>query len=484
MTVRFSSTHIHKKSSAFAGLRSTVLTMMPRLQQKGQWNRLLAVTFVLVLITPSIAGTKMEPYPQDFLITMYYSPQRGQCCYATGGYTAEIVLNGEGKAGADGTAVYPGMVAAPPSYAFGTRIKLPGVGIVSVHDRGGAIKEQGNVHRLDIWSGYGEDGLARALAFGVQTIKGTVYPPAFRQPPERFSFDKLPAPFAELEHYLLDGTNLIAMEPKKGDRSMSAKFLQQKLAERGYFNRSATGLYGEDTEAALAAFIRDYQLGESAEKLTPKTAAYLLASLQRKEARDPIRSHINETADASAIKEAQRILRALGYYRGRTHGRYDQNLADAILKFQKQYALAGDHTSPGAGTIGPLTMKQLRAHWDRHLVSKHANMKLLRRQVQDRLIDKNRVIARFLQEGHSGPQVRLLQSLLAERGYFPAKKVNGNFGPLTHEAVIAYQLDRKIIASAKHEAAGIVGPATLATLRNEEFNRVYDLVRSEGLRVL
>ena len=41
----------------------------------------------------------------------------------------------------------PGTIAAPPSYAFGTRMYVPGYGWGIVQDRGGAIK--GN--HLDIW---------------------------------------------------------------------------------------------------------------------------------------------------------------------------------------------------------------------------------------------------------------------------------------------------------------------------------------------
>src|SRR5690606_16583 len=70
-----------------------------------------------VLTTPA---EHTEPYTQEFLITAYYSPLPGQCCYVKGGYVADKILNGEGHTAADGTGVYPGMIAAPPGYAFGT----------------------------------------------------------------------------------------------------------------------------------------------------------------------------------------------------------------------------------------------------------------------------------------------------------------------------------------------------------------------------
>jgi 3D (Asp-Asp-Asp) domain-containing protein len=124
------------------------------------------------------------PHEQDFILTAYYSPLPNQCCYIKGSEDADKLLNGNGLKGADGTAVYPGMLAGPPSYAFGTRIVLPGLGTMTVHDRGGAIQVLDQADRLDVWAGFGEEGLARALAFGVKHIHGTVYPPSAAQPDE------------------------------------------------------------------------------------------------------------------------------------------------------------------------------------------------------------------------------------------------------------------------------------------------------------
>ena len=91
------------------------------------------------IIPTTFAAETDIPYERDFVITAYYSPLPGQCCYVKGGEIADKILNGNGTHGADGTAVHPGMIAAPKSYAFGTRIQLPGIGIGTVNDRGGAI---------------------------------------------------------------------------------------------------------------------------------------------------------------------------------------------------------------------------------------------------------------------------------------------------------------------------------------------------------
>jgi peptidoglycan hydrolase-like protein with peptidoglycan-binding domain len=80
--------------------------------------------------------------------------------------------------------------------------------------------------------------------------------------------------------------------------------------------------------------------------------------------------------------------------------------------------------------------------------------------------------------------VKLLQHLLAERGFFPADKINGNFGALTGDAVLSYQIERGIVADARSDGAGSVGPETLQALRNEEEMEAYKLVRAEGWKAL
>lgn len=76
-------------------------------------------------------------------------------------YMADFKINCSGDCfiTADGTNLRdkaPMTVAAcPPSYKFGQKIELDGIGVVTCHDRGGAIK--GN--RIDVWAGYGDAAL-------------------------------------------------------------------------------------------------------------------------------------------------------------------------------------------------------------------------------------------------------------------------------------------------------------------------------------
>jgi putative chitinase len=64
-----------------------------------------------------------------------------------------------------------------------------------------------------------------------------------------------------------------------------------------------------------------------------------------------------------------------------------------------------------------------------------------------------------LKQGSSGPDVTNLQAKLKELGFDP-NGVDGNFGPGTRDAVIAFQQSKGL------QADGIAGPATLAALQS------------------
>lgn len=114
----------------------------------------------LSFLSPAFA-TKDVPGTKKFIVTAYYSPLPDQSFYLKGSYEADIKLNGNGTHGASGKEVYPGMLAAPKTYTFGTKIYLDGLGIGTVDDRGGAIVSSGSrgydADRLDIWMGRGEE---------------------------------------------------------------------------------------------------------------------------------------------------------------------------------------------------------------------------------------------------------------------------------------------------------------------------------------
>jgi len=63
---------------------------------------------------------------QNFVVTAYYSPLPNQKKYNTGTLAAEKRLQGNGTNGASGKPVFDGMLAAPSTYKFGTKIEIGG----------------------------------------------------------------------------------------------------------------------------------------------------------------------------------------------------------------------------------------------------------------------------------------------------------------------------------------------------------------------
>ncbi|MDD5623893.1 MAG: peptidoglycan-binding protein, partial [Candidatus Peribacteraceae bacterium] len=227
-----------------------------------------------------------------------------------------------------------------------------------------------------------------------------------------------------------------------------------------------------------------YALSEPADHLTERSAASLMAASRRQGAAPPVVKNVEKNSPPSVVRAAQRTLRFFGFYKGRTSGEYDDNLYAAILMFQQKKGLVGTEKDPGAGRIGPLTRGKMRDAWDRRLVTAIANRLLTLRRVEVVLDERGKNVDRFLEEGDSGDQVALLQRLLADRGFFPEEKINGNFGELTKAAVLAYQLKEELIKDAGDAGAGTVGPQTLMSLRSEQRRALYLLVRKDGWRVL
>jgi peptidoglycan hydrolase-like protein with peptidoglycan-binding domain/3D (Asp-Asp-Asp) domain-containing protein len=443
--------------------------------------RLTLAAYAMTILAPmtAVAQEAGVPYEQDFVLTAYYSPLPDQCCYVKGSFEADKILNGNGTHGADGTPVYPGMLAAPKSYPFGTRIELPGLGIMTVHDRGGAIQEWDDSHRLDVWAGAGEEGLARALEFGVKRIRGTVYPKGSPAPAENISLEKLPAPEAKLKSYVVAEAGLSDLSPAHGNRGLSVTMLQEQLKALGYFNHEITGLFGDVTKQSLAAFIADMKLSETSDELTEKTGAYLEAAVRVKDAQSKA-VFVDAASSPSDIMKAQRTLRSLRYYRGRTDGKYSQGVISAIIAYQRDNGLIAGADSPGAGRIGPMTKAKIDNDVKRNRIARIAKEIIAKNEVRDLLAEKEMIIDATMDIGKSGDSVRMLQTLLAKKGFFPANMINGNYGPLTADAVAEYQVARKVLGTKTEKGSGSVGPITLKTIRQEQVAEMYRIVRQMG----
>jgi peptidoglycan hydrolase-like protein with peptidoglycan-binding domain/3D (Asp-Asp-Asp) domain-containing protein len=393
------------------------------------------------------------------------------------------MFNGEGKKGADGTAVYPGMIAAPPTYPFGTVVELPGVGIGTVHDRGSRIIEWGDdVHRIDLWMGYGEEGLARSLAWGARHVTGMVYPiGADGTPAEKFSLDVLPSDPAVLAALPKSEAIDVLVQATLGEQSYAVRLLQNSLKDLGYFDTGVNGNFGPATQQALKSFLADHALsgdGSAVDSLT--AAAITVAQTIKPENLPDVPLGIEIGASGNDVRQTQKLLRYLGFYRGRTNGVFDQPLKEAVTAFQISSSVVKQALDTGAGRIGPATQTAILKAWKAKQVGIMAKTALAKMQIRNK-VTKEGLPSKVLASGDRGVSVEVLQKLLNKLGYLSDSDVTAKFGAKTKAAILAYQKEKNIVSSPKQRGAGVFGPATRQSLLKDAIDLEWRRVRSDGI---
>jgi len=377
---------------------------------KTKIKRLVVVVVLALLIAMPIlldagdANAQSIPEEAFFEITAYYSPLPGQRAYVTGSYDEDRRLNGNGTHGASGKAVFPGMIAAPSTYAFGTKIQIDGFGVGEVADRGGGIKSAGeenrygtgNYDRLDLWMGYGDEGMARALAFGRRVVGGSI---VSVDSEVSVNFDVDMSQFTSQIAYTttspiqqqFDENLIIKSNTGVGASGDRVEDLQRYMRQLGYYYGEYDGDYTQDLESAVLAFQLDHNVVSSADS---RGAGYA-GPMTRSALTDAI-----ESADEATVVEREKIEQG------------------------------------------------------HQLASKY-----------DDLYENPARLIRDLGLGDTGDDVRLLQEQLIQLGYMRTD-VTGVFGEVTENAVLHMQLKTGIIESREDDAAGYAGPSTRAFLNN------------------
>ncbi len=452
---------------------------------------------------PLAHAEDLFPYVKTFAISAYYSPLPNQTHYATGSYESDIRLNGRGTNGADGTPVYPGMIAAPKAYPFGTKMSIPGVGIVAVHDRGGAIVHSGErgeaYDRLDIWMGAGEEALRSALTWGKKTLDVTVYgtDPSLEEKVVLEGFSMVegfvknvvlaPQIFPEDIWYLSRGSDV--------------EKLQFYLREMGYFEGVPTGYYDDRTREAVVKFQlaegviqtpEDFGAGHTGvntRKMLDLAVARLKedkdqATLQRFQKgltlldkypdlrkrtdsfrRDLVRSDVGEE-----VRRLQAELASLGFLRIEPTGYFGELTEHAIFKFQQKLGLIKASGDVGAGVFGPATRERLNAIFEERLeqmsyIALNREERALNEGTTElAMADEEGPFARDVAVGDRGPDIKELQQLLRKLGFFKGLFITEFYGEQTKTAVQAFQVANKLIFSEQDEGAGVLTPSTRALL--------------------
>ncbi|OGJ50725.1 hypothetical protein A2307_03690 [Candidatus Peregrinibacteria bacterium RIFOXYB2_FULL_33_20] len=340
-------------------------------------------------------------YQSTFVVTSYYSPVPNQDRYVTGSYEGDRRLNGNGTNGASGAQVFAGFIAAPSSFSFGTKIFIPGFGTGEVQDRGGAIKN----NRIDLWMGFGDEGLNRALAWGRRTVVGTVY-----------------------DEQESENTKLEVFFDLNQDVNLYVNQILEALA-------SSYNSYGVSASVNLKSFTTDLGLNDS----------------------------------GSSVKFLQETLKNFAYLKAdMISGTLDQNTRMAVISYQIGKGIIDNETSFGAGYVGPQTRKSLETDLHLFKTGKYKkpiNYLEEIKKYQD-LDEDPEYILNELKKGVSGAEVVLLQEQLSTLGYLRIGEATGYFGEVTEHALKKFQLKTGLIASLNSFGAGIVGPNTKLFLNN------------------
>lgn len=405
------------------------------------------------------------PYQHTFIISAYYSPLAGQKKYVTGSYAGDVRLNGEGVHAADGSVVYPGMVAAPKSYAFGTKMKIPGIGVVAVHDRGGAIVhagERNQAHdRLDVWMGYGDQGLRRALNWGRRTVDVTVYG-IDTSVQENVYLEGYSEAEKVAETLTGDAPTTFVEDLSVHDKSDNVKKLQAGLKDLGYYSGEATGDYDDATKLGviklqIATGVIDDENDFGAGYFGPQTRKSFEDALNRK--KDQVSKNLPVTPlsrddQGDEVRKLQQGLQKLGYD-VEVNGIYDHQTVEAIFQFQKDQHVVQSKTDFGAGVFGPKTMKIL--------ASKLVDVSFDQANAEESSVQPVVVFSKDLHLGDKGEDVRKLQDEL-KRMNLLGVETSGYYGEVTQHAVMKFQQAQGLIDAPDDADAGYFGPGTRARI--------------------
>ncbi len=476
--------------------------------------RNLAVVLLVFMQFGMLMPQKAEALATEkrlFMVSAYYSPLPNQRFYMRGNYEADKILNGRGTNGADGTEVYVGMLAAPRNYPFGSKIEIPGLGVGVVHDRGGAIIARQNYDRIDVWMGRGEEGLSRALNWGMRLVEGRLDKTGHSLVQQlNFNWLNKELPESTLKKLMAKSTvNTISISKPINTSSpkLDVKELQETLRLLGYYHGVISGEYDADTKEAVTLFqlnegIIFNQLDSGSGIFGPKTSSVfqlrvdeLNSGILRQQNLLKINlknltTGLGKDSSGDKVMQLQKMLWELGYYRGPFHDQYDVMTTEAVFEFQKDYGIIKDESNGGAGYFGPKTHQTLTAAINKKadllaegakelqswVPSSNPLPKLSELKASSSELKGLSLAFGILEEkpkfafkknldlNAKGDEVIQLQNKLIEEGFLAEGLNTGYFGWNTREALVKFQLKKGIIKSISDVGAGRAGPGTRRVL--------------------
>lgn len=233
-------------------------------------------------------------------------------------------------------------------------------------------------------------------------------------------------------------------------RGYDVYVLQQDLV---YFNYLSgyymDGYYDDATVNAVKAFQKDNNMEETG-VLDLHTRRYLYTSPvveddeAKQDAEGTLTVRLSIGAHGTKVADAQMRLKAGGWLLGNADGIFGEKTKAAVIALQKAYGLYPD------GIIGEKTWPIINS-----IDVTNADPELVDPEEKVYTISTTKLYA-----GCRGTAVTKLQQMLTDLGYYSGD-IDGKFGPLTKEAVIAFQADKGLVED------GVVGTKTYVALYDE-----------------
>ena len=242
--------------------------------------------------------------------------------------------------------------------------------------------------------------------------------------------DSNPEPVDMTEDIELDDAaqQLLGKTLKYGDEGDDVLALQTRLKELKYYTGNLSGRFREGTQKAVKDFQGDFDLEQTGEA-DLRTLSILFSLTHR-----PLRYGSN----GEDVKDLQKQLTELGYYKGKISGDYLESTKKAVEELQKKNGLevtgvAGaelqDMLLEGkilGRTEKPDDTSTPAPDMSNYLVDENDN--------GVRVADEPVIFTKKLKNGSSGKLVKQMQERLAELGYYEGP-ISGNFQKYTTRAV-------------------------------------------------
>lgn len=150
--------------------------------------------------------------------------------------------------------------------------------------------------------------------------------------------------------------------------------------------------------------------------------------------------------DSEDVREMQKKLKELGYYKGSADGDFGAGTEDAVIAFQKANGLTAD------GKAGPKTLEKLYGSNAVSAKSASSDSSASTSSSAGKISKDT-----YLDSGKKGKDVKTLQNRLIELGWLSGS-ASGTYDEATEAAVIAFQKKAKLWADGK------AGPKTIEAL--------------------